>query len=168
MTTDNLRTHETALNSLELPELTINEGGGKDLKPVSRKLNRAHSMGFQFGVGKPKTAGERLTVSRLEMGLTQEEAVAGVMFRPKSGKRKDRDCMLSRNAYCMYERDLVPMSLNMVEKLAAAFGVSPGWLAFGIGDRYTNKGKRARMKLCNCSVHGLRRQADAASMASVA
>lgn len=167
MTTDP-RISETILHPLEPSELTVHEGSDQEPNPGRRKLNRASSMSFHFGIGKPKTAGERLTVSRLELGLTQEEAVAGVMFRPKSGKRKDRECMLSRNAYCMYERDLVPMSLKMVENLADAFGVSPAWLAFGIGEPHTNKGKRARLKLCNCSVHGLRRQGDVASISSVA
>jgi transcriptional regulator with XRE-family HTH domain len=160
MTTDDLRTNET--------DLTVQQASGQEPHPVSRKLNRASSLSFQFGNREPKTAGERLTVSRLELGLTQEEAVAGVIFRPKSGKRKDRECMLSRNAYCMYERDLVPMSLNMAEKLADAFGVSPAWLAFGLGEPYTKKGKRDRMKLCNCLVHGSYRGDKTDGIASVA
>lgn len=167
MKTNNLNTSDTTLKYLENADVSSYESGPAS-NSARRKLNRVSSMSFQFGIHKPKTAGERLTVSRLELGLTQEEAVAGVIFRPKSGKRKDRECMLSRNAYCMYERDLVPMSLNMVEKLADAFGVSSAWLAFGIGDPYTEKGKRERMKLCNCLVHGSHRVDKADGIASVA
>jgi len=81
------------------------------------------------------------------------------MFRPKSGKRKDRDCVLSRNAYCMYERDLVPISLKMIENLADAFGVLPAWLAFGIGEPKTKNAKSPRLK----SRHGPGRRMNGGS-----
>ena len=143
MTTEDLHTSNICLKIAEAPELAPHDNCvASNLTP--RKLNRVSSMSFHNNNEAPKTVGQRLTVRRLDLGLTQEQAVAGVMFRPKSGKRKDRDCKLSRNAYCMYERDLVPISLKMIENIAEAFDVSPAWLAFGIGKLKTKKAKYQR------------------------
>lgn len=146
MKTDNLRISETALNALENSDVSLHESGPA-LNSARRKLNRVSSMSFQHDLRNPITVGQRLTMRRLKLGLTQEQAVSGVMFRPKSGKRGGRDCVLSRNAYCMYERDLVPMSLKMVEAIAEVFGVSQAWLAFGIGKPTPKKPKGSPKQL---------------------
>jgi transcriptional regulator with XRE-family HTH domain len=145
MTTDDLRTSHIELNTVDASNPVANDNDGS-LGVVPRKLNRVSSMSFPSGAGGPTTVGQRLIVRRLALGLTQEEVASKVMFRPKSGKRENHDCPLSRNAYCMYERDLVPASLKMVEGLANALGVSPAWLAFGIGAGKTKKLKGLRLK----------------------
>lgn len=140
MKTQNLRISNTTAEPLETSDVSphVNEPAPNY---APRKLNRVSSISFQHDLRNPTTVGQRLTVRRLKLGLTQEQAVSGVMFRPKSGSREGHDCVLSRNAYCMYERDLVPASLKMVEALAEAFGLSPAWLAFGIGSPKAKKAK---------------------------
>jgi transcriptional regulator with XRE-family HTH domain len=143
MTTEDLHTSDLAAKSVESSDPTT-QSNGAAASPAPRQMNRVSSMSFPNGCGTPTTVGQRLTACRLKLGLTQEQAVSGVMFRPKSGKRKDRDCKLSRNAYCMYERDLVPISLKMIENIAEAFDESPSWLAFGIGRSKIKKAKNSR------------------------
>lgn len=86
-------------------------------------MNRVGSPGG--GVSELRTVGQRMIHRRLELRLTQAQVAAQVRLQTKSGK------MLSRNTYCMYETGKYEPRLKLIEQLATALEVSPGWLAFG-------------------------------------
>ncbi len=90
---------------------------------AKRPMNR---IGSQGGTATDlTTVGGRMIHRRLELQLTQAQVAAGVRLQAKSGK------MLSRNTYCMYETGKYEPRLKLIEQIAAALKVSPGWLAFG-------------------------------------
>src|SRR5262245_32310928 len=79
------------------------------------------------------TIGARLAKRRLALGLTRGQVAAPVMIEPKSGPQAGVQRPISRNAYAMYELDVLEPSLNTLKALAAALRVSLYWLAFGFG-----------------------------------
>ncbi len=63
---------------------------------------------------------------------------------PKSGPNKGKVQFLSRNALSTYESGRQTPSLYLLRGLAAALGVSPGWLAFGEdSERISNPSRHA-------------------------
>jgi transcriptional regulator with XRE-family HTH domain len=79
--------------------------------------------------------GQRLAKRRLALGLTQSEVAASVMIEPKTGANRGVSRPISRNAYCMYELDMIEPSLTTVRAMAAILQASPAWLAFGARNR---------------------------------
>lgn len=68
----------------------------------------------------PKTTGDRLRQARQDRGLTQD------MLAQRLG--------LSKTVLASHERELRSVSLRSIEAYAEQLGVSPGWLAFGVGE----------------------------------
>lgn len=96
------------------------------------KLNRVGSEGRPRS-GNPETLGQRMAARRLDLHLTQAQVARQVRFTPKTGRRRNVETVLSRNAYCMYETDTVEPDFPKLAGIAKALGVSKGWLAFGEG-----------------------------------
>jgi len=99
---------------------------------AKRPMNRVGSPGG--GVSELKTVGQRMIHRRLELRLTQAQVAAQVCLQTKTGK------MLSRNTYCMYETGKYEPRLKLIEQIATALEVSPGWLAFGYAGSITKGG----------------------------
>ena len=99
----------------------------------SRKIRRAGLSQAQIQQIGVDTIGQRMTQSRLKLNLTQEEVAARVMITSKSGELSGVERPLSRNAYCMYERDFVEPSFANLASIAKVLDVKPAWLAFGEG-----------------------------------
>ena len=95
-----------------------------------RPLNRV-GKSFDPASSPPETLGQRMAARRLELGLTQAQVAKQVRFKTKTGRRKDAESVLTRNAYCMYEIDGAEPDLQKIVGIAKALQVSPGWLAFG-------------------------------------
>lgn len=96
-----------------------------------RKLNRAGLSETQIKQIGLKTIGQRMAQTRLKLNVTQEEVAARVLITSKSGESSGVERPLSRNAYCMYERDFLEPSFANMISIAKALGVEPAWLAFG-------------------------------------
>jgi transcriptional regulator with XRE-family HTH domain len=140
MTTDNLRTPNLSLNPVEGMDHSPNSDASS--QPVTvRKKNRVYSMVQQIGGETPATLGQRLTVRRLELRLTQEEVASKVLICFSSGEKKGNPHPIARNAYCLYELDKIQPSLKTTEALAKALKVCPAWLGFGI-DTFKSKAKK--------------------------
>jgi transcriptional regulator with XRE-family HTH domain len=97
-----------------------------------RKLNRVGgSSSASVIVPGPKGIGERLTMRRLQLQMTQSEVAQRVRYTPKTGRKRNIEKPLSRNAYAMYESSKAEPNLGVVEEIAQALNISAGWLAFG-------------------------------------
>jgi transcriptional regulator with XRE-family HTH domain len=66
------------------------------------------------------TWGKRIAAARIAVGLTQEELAALVH--------------VVQSAVAGYETERSKPNIAMFIKIAAATGVSPCWLAFGVGE----------------------------------
>ena len=97
-----------------------------------RRLNRVGSAASIAG-SELTTVGQRMVHRRLQLGKTQAQISAQVRLQTKSAQA-DAQRSLSRNTYCMYETGKYEPRLKQIEQIAAALGVSPGWLAFGTKD----------------------------------
>ncbi len=95
-----------------------------------RPLNRV-GKSFDPASSPPETLGQRMAARRLELGLTQAQVARQVRFKTKTGRRKNAESILTRNAYCMYEIDGSEPDLQKIVGVAKVLQVSPGWLAFG-------------------------------------
>ncbi len=97
----------------------------------------------------PATLGQRMAARRLELGLTQSHVAKQVRFKPKTGRRRDAETVLSRNAYCMYEIDGAEPDLQKILAIAMALEVGPAWLAFGLpaSDAGSHAADRVRAKI---------------------
>jgi hypothetical protein len=102
----------------------------------ARTVERPHlnRVGFELApeLNRPKTIGQRMTRRRLDLDMTQEQVADKISFIQNSGKHAGQEKTLSRNAYCMYERDEVEPSFPGIESIARVLKISPAWLAFGI------------------------------------
>lgn len=102
-----------------------------DASRNGRKLNRAGLSDAEIKQIGANTIGQRMAQTRLKLNLTQEAVAARVMITSKSGEASGVKRPLSRNAYCMYERDFLEPSFANMTSIAEALGVEPAWLAFG-------------------------------------
>lgn len=92
-----------------------------------------HRVGSARGViTAPSTLGERITQRRMELALNQGAVAAQVPF---FNKKRQEWGILSRSAYCMYERDSVIPDLPVIVAIAKVLQCPPKWLAFGDGER---------------------------------
>lgn len=96
-----------------------------------RKLNRVGSASHKPQEGEPQSLGARMAARRLDLRMTQAQIAKHVRMKPKSGRRRDVETALSRNAYAMYEIDNAEPDLAKIAAIAKALKCSPGWLAFG-------------------------------------
>ena len=100
-------------------------------KAILRKLNRVGSHAPEIATSEIKTIGQRMTLRRIALKLTQAHIANEVQFVQKTGRRKGAARPLSRNAYAMYEIGQSEPDLKKIEAIARALGVTPSWLAFG-------------------------------------
>jgi len=116
---------------------------GKGAMPSRRPMNRVKSCKSRTD-SSAASVGFRLAIRRLELNHTQAEVAGKVNILPKSGPNKGKVRFLSRNALSTYESGRQTPSLYLLRGLAAALGVSPGWLAFGEdSERISNPSRHA-------------------------
>lgn len=114
---------------------TKSKAAGRAAKePERRPLHRVGTH-VHASMGEPTTIGSRMAKRRLELGMTQETIASQIVFTPKTGKREFDEVTLSRNGYGMYETGQVEPDLDKIVAIAKALGVTPQWLAFGVGER---------------------------------
>jgi transcriptional regulator with XRE-family HTH domain len=116
---------------------------------VRRSMNRVGSTSYGAEGLRSATVGQRLVKRRFELNLTQAEVAGRVKYQPKSGAHENVERPLSRNAYCMWERDRQEPSLELLRRLASVLDVSPAWLAFGVWEKRDDNPETAYLTACH-------------------